>query len=235
MIKFENSEIMGWRAAIRGITAKGYRKTTNGKYEAFVSNHSKSIYLGTYDSPEEAAKAVFEYRINRFVSGVEKYNLNPDDGVVYEDNYIAFPNGMIFNLHGERMIGGVNKSGYRQGIFNGKNIDHHKIIADCFLPNPDNLRDVNHKNGNKLNIDISNLERTSHADNIKHAFRTGLMKKRLGENHHSHKLTRNDVDYIRSVYSKRDPHYGAVALAKKFGVDRTTIFDVVNRKTWRYE
>ena len=58
---------------------------------------------------------------------------------------------------------------------------------------------------------------------------------RLGENHHSHKLTRNDVDYIRSVYSKRDPHYGAVALAKKFGVDRTTIFDVVNRKTWRYE
>lgn len=47
MIKFENSEIMGWEAAIRGITAKGYRKTTNGKYEAFVSNHSKSIYLGT--------------------------------------------------------------------------------------------------------------------------------------------------------------------------------------------
>lgn len=85
-----------------------------------MSNHSKSIYLGTYDSPEEAAKAVFEYRINRFVSGVEKYNLNPDDGVVYEDNYITFPNGMIFNLHGERMIGGVNKSGYRQGIFNGK-------------------------------------------------------------------------------------------------------------------
>ena len=91
------------------------------------------------------------------------------------------------------------------------------------------------KNGNKLDNDISNLERTSHADNVKHAFQTGLMKKQLGENHHSHKLTRNDVDYIRSVYSKRDPHYGVVALAKKFGVDRTTIFDVVNRKTWRYE
>ena len=76
MIKFENSEIMGWRAAIRGITAKGYRKTTNGKYEAFVSNHSKSIYLGTYDSPEEAAKAVFEYRINRS----ERYDIQPSWG-----------------------------------------------------------------------------------------------------------------------------------------------------------
>lgn len=29
MIKFENTEVMGWEAAIRGITAKGYRKTTN--------------------------------------------------------------------------------------------------------------------------------------------------------------------------------------------------------------
>ena len=49
------------------------------------------------------------------------------------------------------------------------------------------------------------------------------------------KFENTDVEYIRSVYSKRDPHFGATALANKFGVDRTTISNVVNGKTWRYE
>lgn len=226
-------EAFDWKCAIRSMPAKGYRQTKNGRYEAFVSDHSKSIFLGTYDTSEEAKKAVFNYRVDRFISGVEKYGLNPNDGVVYENNYVVFRNGMIFNLHGERMVGGINKNGYRQGIFNGHNRDHHKIIADCFIPNPNSLRDINHKSGNKLDLNVENLERTTHSDNVKHAYETGLMQKQCGENHHSHKLSSKDVEYIRTVYSKRDPHYGAVALAKKFGVDRTTIHDIINRKTWR--
>lgn len=235
MIRIENTQVMGWEAAIRGMPAKGYRRTRNGKYEAFTSDHSKTIPLGTYDTMERAKETVFNYRAKRFISGVEEYGLDPNDGVVYENNYVAFRNGMIFNLHGKRMIGGVNRSGYRQGIFNGRNIDHHKIIADCFIPNPDNFRDINHKNGNKLDNQVDNLERVTHSENVIHAFETGLAKKQLGENHHSHKLTRKDAEYIQSVYSKRDPHFGATALASKFGVDRTTISDVVNGRTWRYK
>ena len=198
-----------------------------------MSNRSKSIFLGTYDTPEEAKEAAFTYRAGRFVSSVEEYGLNPYDGVVYENNYVSFENGIIFNLHGERMIGGINKNGYRQGIFNGRNRDHHKIIADCFIPDTDGLRDVDHKNGDKLDIRAENLERVTHAENVKRAYKTGLIKKQYGEDHHAHKLTAKDVKYIRSVYSKRDPHYGAVALAKKFGIDRTTIHDIINRRTWR--
>lgn len=235
MIKFEHTEVVDWEAAIRNIKAKGYRQTRNGRHEAFVSDHSKSIFLGTYDTAEEAARVVLNYRANRFISGVKKYGLNPDDGIVYENNYVAFRNGMIFNLRGERMVGGINKSGYRQGIFNGHNRDHHKIIADCFIPNPDNLRDVNHKNGDKLDINVKNLERSTHSDNVIHAYETGLTRKVCEEDHHTHKLTKENVAYIRNVYSKRDPHYGAVALANKFGVDRTTIHDIIRGKTWRKE
>ena len=233
MIKIEHTEVVGWEAAIRGMRANGYRRTRNERYEAFASNRCKTISLGTYDTIDEAKEAVFNYRANRLISGVEAYGLNINDGIVYENNYIVFKNGMIFNLHGERMIGCVDRGGYRHGIFNGHNRSFHKIIADCFIPNDDNLRDINHINGDKSDITLENLERTTHSDNIIHAYRTGLLKKYMGESHHAHKLTAADVKYIRSVYSKRDPNYGAVALANKFGVDRTTIHDVINKKTWR--
>lgn len=235
MIKFENTEVVGWKHAVRETCSKGFKKTKNGRYRAYVSNHSKSIYLGTYDTSEEAKEAVIDYKIDRFVSEMENYGLNPDDGVVYEEKYVVFDNGMIFNLYGKQMVGGVVRDGYRHGIIGRQNRDYHKVVADCFIPNPKNLRDVNHKNGNKLDNRVENLERVTHSENVIRAYRTGLVKKQLGESHHAHKLTKQNVEYIRSVYSKRDPHYGAVALSNKFGVDRTTILDVVKGKTWRCE
>lgn len=50
----------------------------------------------------------------------------------------------------------------------------HVLVAKTFIPNPDNLPTVNHKDGNKLNNDVSNLEWVSYADNNIHALRTGL-------------------------------------------------------------
>ena len=50
----------------------------------------------------------------------------------------------------------------------------HRVVAQAFLLNPDNLSQVNHKNGDKSNNSVSNLEWMDNLDNIQHAINTGL-------------------------------------------------------------
>lgn len=50
----------------------------------------------------------------------------------------------------------------------------HRLVAEAFIPNPDNLISVNHKNGNKHDNSIDNLEWMSYSDNTRHAHKTGL-------------------------------------------------------------
>ena len=53
----------------------------------------------------------------------------------------------------------------------------HRLVARAFLPNAEGLQEVNHIDGNKRNNDIQNLEWCTRGHNIRHAFRTGLIKK----------------------------------------------------------
>lgn len=50
----------------------------------------------------------------------------------------------------------------------------HRLVGDAFLPNPDGLPQINHKDGNKYNNSVDNLEWVSAEDNMKHAVKNGL-------------------------------------------------------------
>lgn len=110
-----------------------------------------------------------------------------------------------------------------------KSVLVNRVVAWAFLPNPLNLPQVNHKNGDKENNAISNLEWSSSSDNEKHAHRTGLKSGRGSQNANA-KLGASDVLWIREN-AARVP---IAQIAVKYGVARSTIINIVKRNTWSH-
>lgn len=67
----------------------------------------------------------------------------------------------------------------------------HRLVAISFLENPDNLPQVNHINGNKLDNSVSNLEWISASNNVRHALKAGLIDTSIRGNHLKGKVSLN--------------------------------------------
>lgn len=95
-------------------------------------------------------------------------------------NYMVTTRGRVVNKYGHEKTPDHSKDGYlkvnlyKDGIGSSKRI--HRLVAEAFIPNPDNKPDVNHRNGNKHDNSIENLEWVTKSENMIHAYRTGLVK-----------------------------------------------------------
>jgi hypothetical protein len=107
----------------------------------------------------------------------------------------------------------------------------HRMIAEAFLPNPARLPFINHKDGNKLNNDVSNLEWCTHKHNVKHAYEIGLYFNEKGEKARNVKLKELEVLAIRKLYAEGRTQQ---SLAEQFNIGRGTIGKITTRRIWTH-
>lgn len=159
----------------------------------------------------------------------------------YEESYQINDFGRIFTkrrlvgnqiYYGRELIPQITKDGYLKVTLSkdgeSKKFYLHRLVAIQFLDNPDNLPQVNHIDGNKLNNQVSNLEWCTKQENQNHAVRTGLMQR--GQNRPSAKLTEEQVLEIyklKGILKAQD-------IAKQYGVSKNTINCILRGSKWNY-
>ncbi len=108
----------------------------------------------------------------------------------------------------------------------------HRLVALAFLANPLGLPEVNHKNGVKTDNSVSNLEWIDGPGNKAHAKKMGLGRWCRGTEVVTSKLVESDVREIkRRLSTGRETHR---MIAADFGVVRTAITAIANRRTWAH-
>ena len=133
-----------------------------------------------------------------------------------------------------------NQKGYKQFVLRnengGKTKRIHRLVAEAFIPNPNNLPQVNHKNGIKTCNEDWNLEWTDNSGNQKHAFTNGLQTNVGNNNPNIQPVNQYDLDgnFIKHWDSIYD-------IIKELGYSRSSIWRCCTNKykqshgfIWRY-
>lgn len=129
---------------------------------------------------------------------------------IEDEKFIVFEDGRVYKL----LDPPVSPCGYKFVRIGAKSYPLHRVIAQAFIPNPENKPQVNHIDCNKTNNAVSNLEWVTHKENIKHAVEHGLLK---GPKKPAGPLAKNLKKYRKSIkLTQRE-------IAKALGVDPAAV------------
>lgn len=144
------------------------------------------------------------------------------------DDYDITRSGKVINKHTKREIK-PQKNGkgyYRVGI--GKKLLFvHRLVAEKYIPNPEGKPQVNHKDGDKTNNNVDNLEWVTNQENRNHAIKNSLHL--TGEKCPWTKLTEEQVKFIRlhvEISSKE--------MASTFGISDSHVREIRRNESWKY-
>lgn len=129
--------------------------------------------------------------------------------------YIITTKGEVFNRHGMAITIRPSTSGYASftaGKGDRTRVDVHRLVAELFLPNPNNYSDVDHKDSNRMNASLENLEWVPHAVNVRRAYERGNHEGRVvGEKNPKSKLNKELVMQMRIEHMVNDRSIAFIA------------------------
>jgi len=130
----------------------------------------------------------------------------------------------------------ISKNGYHMIILccpeKKKHFSIARLVLSTFGRLPVEKEETNHKDGNKSNNHLSNLEWVSAKENVQHAFRTGLRDNTFGEKHARAAMSKIQVKAVRilsNVHKVSDRF-----LSNFFKVSRSCIYKIRTRQSWKH-
>ena len=141
----------------------------------------------------------------------------------YEGLYRVSNLGNVFSVISNRIIdSGLTTKKYKRVCLSvdgkSKFFQVHRLVAETFIPNPENKPQVNHIDGNKSNNRVENLEWCDNSQNQQHAYDNCLKNK---------KLSSTDRKFICENYIPNDRRFGTRGLARQFDVSQPAIRQVL--------
>lgn len=152
-----------------------------------------------------------------------------------DTKYLITADGRVFSEYSGKFLSQrVNKQGYLYcNLYHNRHrysMKSHRLVAETFIPNPENKPCVNHKDGNKLNNHVNNLEWLTVKENTQHSYDNGLQEGIKGSANGSSKLTE---DQAREIYALKGTA-SQREIAQRYGVNRTQVSLIHNHKTWKH-
>lgn len=142
--------------------------------------------------------------------------------------------GKVIGKKGKYLSTNIAKDGYVPTSikdYNGKTIHGlHRIVATVFLPNPNNLPEVNHLDGVKHNNRLDNLEWCTKKGNQDHEVL--VLQQRSGTNNYMNKLTDEQVIEIHNLCKEGKLLYKDIA--KLYEISNTVVSSIAQAIRWRH-
>lgn len=143
--------------------------------------------------------------------------------------YFITEGGQVY-ADGTEIKQALNNSGYLVASLGGSKQYTHRLVAQVFISKPDDKEHVNHKDSDRTNNHVDNLEWCSRSENMSHARAKGNWKIIPSQDNGNAKLT---LDKAREIFRRLKSGESGVALAREFGVAHGRIYDIKHGRSWR--
>lgn len=144
------------------------------------------------------------------------------------DHFEIQEDGSVFyKKTGKPLKGSFTSAGYMRACYNGKLYYVHRLVATKFLPNPNNLPQINHKNMDKSDNRVGNLEWCDNGHNVKHSYDNNPNRektKRTPGNSRPSVLREGQVLWVINNLGKISQR----EMARVLGVDGRVVYHIKN-------
>ena len=211
------------------ITAPMYWFSEYDTYKVGTVANSTSKMHKLLSKPFEMPDFSFDHltgyrnKVKQFIPPIDELNEEWKD---IQYGYKISNQGRVKNPQGKILGGSTHKDSYRFVTIKGKQIPIHRIVAENFIENKYDKPFVNHKDGNKMNNSVDNLEWVTQQENIQHSYKNKLQPSTVKT--YKGKFTDEQRQQIKDEYNNTDISRRQLAL--KYNVSHTCICDIINDK-----